>query len=174
MIILLDILNQQPLVSGGDPPVSVISPHLEEAQVCSPAEPACFGLLPSGGSASFRTSGSGGYKEQIISIKKGLLYSTLSLMRDVSCWVRMTDCVPCSAVSDQHQRVLSGINLATATSVLPWDPQCCVRSVGGMFCLPLCESLSLSLSPSEPGDGTFRKQHVLEVHFPLHKRGSFA
>lgn len=154
-------------------PVSVIGLHLEEAQVCSPAVPACFGpqvvLLPSGPVAVVFTD-----KEQIISIKKGLLYSTLSVMRDVSHWVRMVDCVPCSSVSDQHQRALSGISLATATSVLPWDPQCCVRNVGGMFCLLICESLSLSLSPSEHGDDTFRKQHVLEVHCPLHIKSSCA
>lgn len=75
----------------------------------------------------------------------------------------MVDCVPCSSVSDQLQRMLSGISLATATCVIPGDPQYCIRNVGW-----------LSLSLSKPGDGTFRKQHFLEVHCLLDKKSSFA
>lgn len=72
-----------------------------------------------------------GLQEQIISIKRDLLYSTPSFcVRDLSWWVRVLDCVPCSSVSDQHQRKLSGISLATAASVLPWDPQYCIGNVG--------------------------------------------
>lgn len=77
-------------------------------------------------------------------------------MRDVSHWVRMGNCVPCSSVSHWHQRVLSGISLATArnlctplgSTALYKECWVGVLSVGLKHCLCPCLNLVMVLSES--------------------------